>query len=250
MNLQTATSSRLDTLLTEWSTTSRLLRSCSILCRITTGARSIRPLSFSICLSGVATSSGSKANCIARAAKLLLAIEAWRLEHSALPDSLDALMGVYFDTVPRDPFSGTPFEIYPQGAPVSLGGTHAWLYPFGHGASVPAERPLLGAAVHRRLPPGGNPEPLDLHRFFPIVRPGESLSPEQPKAPLNEQSTPAPEPTNDEPEPAPLQPPLDEDKAPPPGEPQPHEAAPNDPAPIETVPSDGAPDDELPPLAQ
>ncbi len=50
-------------------------------------------------------------------ARLLLALQAWRLEHGQLPESLQELVGVYFERLPRDPFSGEDFRYFPQGVP-------------------------------------------------------------------------------------------------------------------------------------
>jgi hypothetical protein len=55
-----------------------------------------------------------------RATYILLALEAWKLEHGSLPKKLDALVGPYFDRLPEDPFSGEPFRYFPDGLPVSL----------------------------------------------------------------------------------------------------------------------------------
>lgn len=52
-----------------------------------------------------------------RATVLLLALEAYRLEHGELPESLDALVGTYFETLPRDPYSGLDFDYFPKGIP-------------------------------------------------------------------------------------------------------------------------------------
>jgi len=48
---------------------------------------------------------------------LLLALEAYRLERGELPQSLDDLVGPYFDALPRDPYSGYAFSYFPAGLP-------------------------------------------------------------------------------------------------------------------------------------
>lgn len=60
-------------------------------------------------------------NCFAvetwrRAARLVLAIQAWRIEHHKLPETLDVLIddGIV-ESVPRDPWSGERFWYYPAG---------------------------------------------------------------------------------------------------------------------------------------
>ncbi|MBI3838668.1 MAG: ABC transporter permease [Planctomycetia bacterium] len=52
-----------------------------------------------------------------RAALLLLALEAHRLEHGGLPQSLSELVGPYFDALPLDPYSGHEFSYFPAGLP-------------------------------------------------------------------------------------------------------------------------------------
>jgi hypothetical protein len=44
-----------------------------------------------------------------------LALEAWKLEHGQLPQSLDQLTGRYLDHPPVDPFWGKLFQYYPRG---------------------------------------------------------------------------------------------------------------------------------------
>lgn len=55
-----------------------------------------------------------------RAAWIRLALVGWRLQHGELPDKLDRLVGVYFDRLPSDPFTGRPFEYFPKGFPFEL----------------------------------------------------------------------------------------------------------------------------------
>ena len=43
---------------------------------------------------------------------LVLAIEAYRLEHRKLPDTLDEVMNAYFDRWPLDPYSGREFRYF------------------------------------------------------------------------------------------------------------------------------------------
>src|SRR5487761_1374848 len=56
-----------------------------------------------------------------RAARLVLAAEAWRLEHEALPETLARLEGAELDRVPVDPFTNQAFSYFPFGfrSPVS-----------------------------------------------------------------------------------------------------------------------------------
>jgi hypothetical protein len=50
-----------------------------------------------------------------RATRSVLALEAWKLEHGRLPQSLDQLTGRYLDRPPVDPFWGQLFQYYPKG---------------------------------------------------------------------------------------------------------------------------------------
>ena len=50
-----------------------------------------------------------------RVTRSLLALEAWKLEHGDLPQSLEALRGKYLERPPVDPFGGEPFHYYPKG---------------------------------------------------------------------------------------------------------------------------------------
>jgi hypothetical protein len=55
-----------------------------------------------------------------RGTLLVLALEAYRIEHGELPPSLDKLVGMYFDELPPDPYSGNEFCYYPDGFPATL----------------------------------------------------------------------------------------------------------------------------------
>ncbi len=52
-----------------------------------------------------------------RATMIRLALEAYRLDHGQLPDSLDQLVGAYFDELPTDPYSCREFVYFPSGIP-------------------------------------------------------------------------------------------------------------------------------------
>ncbi len=56
-----------------------------------------------------------------RATIIILALEAYRLEHGALPESLQQLARAYLDKVPDDPYSGKPFVYFPKGIPAPEG---------------------------------------------------------------------------------------------------------------------------------
>ncbi len=50
-----------------------------------------------------------------RATRIVLALQAWKLEHGAYPKTLDELVGPYFEKLPNDPFSGESYQYFPQG---------------------------------------------------------------------------------------------------------------------------------------
>ncbi len=52
-----------------------------------------------------------------RATLLTLALQAYRLEHGQLPESIEAIEGEFFDELPRDPYSGRDFVYFPDGPP-------------------------------------------------------------------------------------------------------------------------------------
>ena len=55
-----------------------------------------------------------------RATCLLLAIEAWKLQHGSLPKTLDQLVGPCLDRLPVDPYSGVSFRYFRDGLPASF----------------------------------------------------------------------------------------------------------------------------------
>jgi ABC-type transport system involved in multi-copper enzyme maturation permease subunit len=67
----------------------------------------------------LAASEFAKFEARRRGTLLVLALEAYRLDHGKLPDSLDALVGDYLDALPRDPYSGTQFRYFPDGLPAA-----------------------------------------------------------------------------------------------------------------------------------
>jgi len=81
-----------------------------------------------------------------RATRLLLALEAWKLEHGRLPQSLEELQGKYVDRLPVDPFQGQLFRYYRSGVRFSLRDTRGKAIapgrPFVWG---PTERPIAVA---------------------------------------------------------------------------------------------------------
>ena len=55
-----------------------------------------------------------------RAVRLLLALEAWKLKHGSLPETLDELVGPYLDHLPVDPYAGAPFRYVRDGVKIPL----------------------------------------------------------------------------------------------------------------------------------
>jgi len=49
-----------------------------------------------------------------------LALAAWRLQHGALPKTADELLDACNKKLPIDPYSGEPFQYFPDGLPVTL----------------------------------------------------------------------------------------------------------------------------------
>ncbi len=77
-----------------------------------------------------------------RVVRLVLALEASWLEKGTLPESLDSLVGPYFDRLPMDPVTGKPFHYMPRGLPfpsVALTYNYDW-------QEVPAGTPLLASS--------------------------------------------------------------------------------------------------------
>jgi len=71
------------------------------------------------------------------AARLVLALQAWKLKHGSLPKSLDELVGSYLDRLPRDPYHGNYFRYFRDGLKIPL----RWQQPLWDwvGSSVPGE---------------------------------------------------------------------------------------------------------------
>ena len=76
---------------------------------------------------------------VRRATKIVLALEAWKLQHGELPKSLGELVGPYFKTLPTPPRAGTVFAYFPKGFPKTL-----WAYPPQAGNYGPYERAPFG----------------------------------------------------------------------------------------------------------
>jgi ABC-type transport system involved in multi-copper enzyme maturation permease subunit len=92
-----------------------------------------------------------------RVTRLVLALEAWRLEHGQLPESLEVLTGPgpdhYFRQLPVDPTTGKPFRYFPTGLPFPV---ESLVYLGPQQVYVAANTPLVaGSSVELNL--GGGP---------------------------------------------------------------------------------------------
>jgi hypothetical protein len=75
-----------------------------------------------------------------RATRLILALEAWKLDHGGLPESLGDLKGKYLDQLPVDPYTGGAFRYEPKGLACCV----AWHPPdFGAMKSLEPRQPFL-----------------------------------------------------------------------------------------------------------
>ena len=55
-----------------------------------------------------------------RAAPIVLALQAWKLEHGSYPKTLNELVGPYLKHLPDDPYSGESYRYFPEGLNLSL----------------------------------------------------------------------------------------------------------------------------------
>ncbi|NLF08692.1 MAG: hypothetical protein GX594_12050 [Pirellulaceae bacterium] len=98
-----------------------------------------------------------------RAVQIILAMEAWKLQHGSLPKTLDELVDTCLDRLPNDPYTGKPFLYFPEGVPTaftyyqSFGG-------LGSDVEIPAGKPFIWSAGKgvrpREIPAGAAEEPI------------------------------------------------------------------------------------------
>ncbi len=81
-----------------------------------------------------------------RATRLILALEAWKLEHGRLPKSLDHLQGKYFDQLPVGPYTGHEFRYEPNGLPDYI---VWWTYSTAE-KTIEPDRPFLACDTWSR----------------------------------------------------------------------------------------------------
>jgi hypothetical protein len=92
-----------------------------------------------------------------QATRVILALEAWKLQHGSLPKSLDELVGPCLDRLPVDPYSGQPFRYFRDGLKIPLHWSQFNFDPYARG-DIPVNTPFIwstGARVVR------NPNPLE-----------------------------------------------------------------------------------------
>jgi len=78
--------------------------------------------------------------------QLVLGLEAWRLAHGRLPDSLEALAGTYLEHLPVDPSSGWPFRYFRDGLPFDVIAFNPGFPASSYSRSIPAGTPLLASS--------------------------------------------------------------------------------------------------------
>ncbi len=113
-----------------------------------------------------------------RAVRLILALEAWRLDHGRLPESLEPLVGTYLDQMPLDPSTGQPFGYFPDGVPEIMIYLHWSFDEDDVSEKLKANTPLVWSLAMTYGPPQqytvlGNDHPLvarylkDRMEYFP-----------------------------------------------------------------------------------
>jgi hypothetical protein len=55
-----------------------------------------------------------------RATPIVLALQAWKLEHGSYPKTLNELVGPYLKHLPDDPYSGESYRYFPDGLNLSM----------------------------------------------------------------------------------------------------------------------------------
>jgi hypothetical protein len=102
-----------------------------------------------------------------QAARLVLALDAWKLQHGSLPKSLDQLVGPYLNRLPVDPYSGAPFRYFREGLGIPLTWNqplYGWDPAIAKG-EIPANVPFIWSTGAKVLwQPNGKKE--DIHDYF------------------------------------------------------------------------------------
>ena len=110
---------------------------------------------------------------VQRATLIVLALQGWRLEHGALPETLSELAPTWFAQVPVDPMTGMPFQYYPNG----LSEPTTWLDEMTGiyvRFALPPQRPFVEAECARLHADGSSgytttePNYARTRRIFPI----------------------------------------------------------------------------------
>jgi hypothetical protein len=87
-----------------------------------------------------------------RATRLLLAIEAWKIQHGSLPKTLDQLVGPCLDRLPADPYSGVSFRYFRGGLPDSFRWSQPMLVRFWYFQPAQSARDFIGGTIAAGTP--------------------------------------------------------------------------------------------------
>ncbi len=115
-----------------------------------------------------------------RAVRIILALEAWKLQHGSLPKTLDELVGPCLDRLPTDPYTGEPFLYFPDGLQTSFTWCQENKYLVYESRlpsdfEITAHKPFIWSAGTKVLPleyPGVEKE-SNLYRYAIIIASGE-----------------------------------------------------------------------------
>ncbi len=110
-----------------------------------------------------------------RAVRVILALEAWKLQHGSLPKTLDELVGPCLDQLPNDPYTGKPFLYFPEGLPASLIWCQVSICSLSADFEMTAHKPFIWSAGTKVRPieyPGVEKE-SNLYRYAIIIASGE-----------------------------------------------------------------------------
>ncbi len=101
-----------------------------------------------------------------RAVRLILALEAWKLQHGELPETLDELVGPYFDALPVNPCSGEPFLYRRDGVKLAISWQLRPIWaPVASREQIPADRPFIWSIGNRILFEPRNKRFLDRYQI-------------------------------------------------------------------------------------
>jgi len=113
------------------------------------------------------------------ASQITLALVAWQIEHGALPESLDQLVGPYFAELPQDYYTGEEYRYFGEGVPERLRGGNR---------TVPPGTPFLWSPGANLLPSplGGTRDP-NAKRTYSVFSRSDSSPPGHAGPPIDEE---------------------------------------------------------------